>query len=446
MKKIENGMILRPVRRAHGGAHVVHNKNTADMPAVRIPTPERVTIAMRQHIGAPCVPLVKRGDYVTVGQKIGDSDKYVSSPVHASISGKVVSIDELEFPGGIRTQGVTIESDGEMKLCEDIHPPKINTYEDALKAARESGLVGLGGAGFPTHIKLDIRDKDVDTLIINAAECEPYITVDYRECIDNRQDILRGVHDLREIFGFKRVIIAAEDNKPLAFQSLSDIADTGENVNMMRLKSRYPQGAEKVLIYTVTGRKVPPGRLPADVGCVVMNVTSVGLFSRYLHTGKPLVSRSLTVDGDAITHPQNVRVPIGTRIRDVIDFCGGYQSAPYKLLMGGPMMGSALYTDDLPIIKNNNAILAFAHDPSKIKKTRACIRCGRCVQACPMNLMPTKIENLTRTGDASSLQACGADICMECGSCAYACPSGRPLVQYMRLAKNIIREAGVRNE
>lgn len=446
MKKIENGTILRPVRRAHGGARVVHNKNTADMPAVRIPTPERVVIAMRQHIGAPCVPLVKRGDYVTVGQKIGDSDKYVCSPVHASISGRVTGIEELEFPGGIRTQGVVIESDGEMKLCEDIRPPRIHTYEDALQAARDSGLVGLGGAGFPTHIKLDIRDKDVDTLIINAAECEPYITVDYRECIDNRLDILRGVHDLKEIFGFKRIIIAAEDNKPLTFKTLGDIADTGDNVNLMRLKSRYPQGAEKVLVYTVTGRKIPPGRLPADVGCVVMNVTSVGLFSRYLHTGKPLVSRSLTVDGDAVINPQNVRVPIGTRIRDIIDFCGGYKSEPYKLLMGGPMMGSALYTDELPIIKNNNAILAFAHDPAKIKKTRACIRCGRCVQACPMNLMPTKIENLTRTGDASALQACGADICMECGSCAYACPSGRPLVQYMRLAKNMIREAGVRNE
>ena len=446
MKKIKNGMVLRPVRRAHGGARVTHNKHTADMPAVRIPMPERVTIAMRQHIGAPCVPLVKRGDPVTVGQKIGDSDKFVCSPVHASVSGKVAAIEELEFPGGIRTQGIVIESDGEMTPCGDIQPPKIHTYEDALKAARESGLVGLGGAGFPTHIKLDIRDKDVDTLIINAAECEPYITVDYRECIDNRINILNGVHELKEIFGFKRVIIAAEDNKPLAFQSLSDIADTDGSVNLMRLKSRYPQGAEKVLIYTVTGRKVPPGRLPADVGCVVMNVTSVGLFSRYLHTGKPLVSRSLTVDGSAIAHPQNVRVPIGTRIRDVVDFCGGYTSTPYKLLMGGPMMGSALYTDELPVIKNNNAILAFAGDPSKIKKTRACIRCGRCVQACPMNLMPAKIEAFTHLNNADALRKCGADVCMECGSCAYACPSGRPLVQYMRLAKKILREEGTRNE
>lgn len=446
MKKLRSHAVLRPVRRAHGGVRVVHNKNTADMPAVRIPPPERVTIAMRQHIGAPCVPLVKRGDLVTVGQKIGDSDKFVCSPVHASVSGKVVGLEELEFPGGIRTQGVVIESDGEMKLCGEIHPPAIRTYEDALKAARESGLVGLGGAGFPTHVKLDIRDKDVDTLIVNAAECEPYITVDYRECMDHRLNILNGVHELREIFGFKRIIIAAEDNKPLAFRSLSDIADTHGSIHLMRLKSRYPQGAEKVLIETVTGRKVPPGRLPADVGCVVMNVTSVGLFSRYLHTGKPLVSRSLTVDGSAIAHPQNVRVPIGTSVRDVIDYCGGYRCEPYKLLMGGPMMGSALYTDQLPVIKNNNAILAFASDPSKIKKTRSCIRCGRCVQVCPMDLMPTKIEAYAHLNNAHALRMCGADVCMECGSCAYACPSGRPLVQYMRLAKSILREAGDHHE
>lgn len=446
MKTERPDQILSPAAHARGGVSVSHNKNTEELPAQRIPTPQTVTLAMRQHIGAPCVPVVKVGDHVKVGQLVGDSDKYVSSPVHASVSGKVAKITDLELPSGIRTQGVVIESDGEMALCDTLKPPKVDTYDDVLRAVRASGLVGLGGAGFPTHIKLDIKDKDVDTLIVNAAECEPYITVDYRECLDNSWDIFNGVYNLKEFFGFQRIIIAAEDNKPLAFETLKRIADhdidVGNTVRLMRLKSRYPQGAEKVLIRSVTGRKVPPGRLPADVGCVVMNVASVAFFSRYLKTGKPLVSRSLTVDGSAIANPQNVRAPLGTCIRDIVDFCDGYAREPYKVLMGGPMMGLALHDDHLPIVKNNNAILAFEHDSFKIKKELACIRCGRCVQVCPMRLMPTNIERFAKAANTEELRRIGVDVCMECGSCAYACPSGRPLVQYMRLAKQLVREAG----
>lgn len=439
--------VLTAVRKPRGGVSVSHNKNTADMEPVRMPSPEHVILPMQQHIGAPCTPMVKAGDAVAVGQVIGDSDKFVSAPIHASVSGKVSAVGECTLPSGTRVQSVTIESDGEMRLFEGVEPPTVNNREDFLRAVRASGLVGMGGAGFPTHVKLRVKpDKHIDTLIVNAAECEPFITVDYRECIDNSWDIMSGIFTIKEMLGIDEVIIAVEDNKPAAFEVLNRIAensnDVGDHVRLMALKSLYPQGAEKMMVQSATGRRIPPGKLPADVGCIVMNVGSVAFVSRYLKSGKPFVSRSITVDGSAIREPKNIRLPIGTRITDVIDFCGGYQTDVYKLLMGGPMMGIALADDSLPILKQNNAILAFASHSYHIKKERACIRCGRCVQVCPMSLMPTLIERYARVRDAENLSRIGVNVCMECGSCSYACPSGRPLVQYMRLAKSVVREAG----
>lgn len=444
-EKIEGA--LSPVANGHGGVHVSHHKNTSALEIVRMPIPERVILPMQQHIGAPCDPVVKVGDEVKVGQIIGDSDKFVSAPIHASVSGKVTAVGPVKLANGNMVPAVTIESDGQMTLSEDIKPPVINSRDDFLKAVRASGLVGLGGAGFPTHVKLAFKeDSGVDTLIINAAECEPFITVDHRECVDNSWDVLSGVYTLKEILGFKNVYIAIEDNKSDAFKMLqkvaADNADWDDSVKLVVLKSSYPQGAEKVMIQSVTGRCVPPGKLPSDVGCVVMNVASVSFLGRYLKTGKPLVSRSLTVDGSAIAEPKNIRVPIGTEISKIIEFCGGFKSEPYKVISGGPMMGMALADINVPLLKNNNAVLAFAQETVKVKPMRACIRCGRCVDACPMNLLPTKIETRAHLKDAEGLEKAGAMVCMECGSCAYACPSGRPLVQYMRLAKTVIREAG----
>lgn len=450
MKKTKNGGVLHAVKKPRGGVKVHHNKNTASMEVVRMPAPAKVYLPMQQHIGAPCTPVVKVGDVVSVGQVIGDSDKFVSAPIHATVSGKVVKIEEIQLPAGIKTQCVVIESDGEMREFEGIHPPKIDTREEFLQAVRASGMVGMGGAGFPTHVKLAFDpSKNIDTLVINAAECEPFITVDHRECLDNSEDIMDGVYTLLERFGFKQVIIAVEDNKPDVFEVLRNIADdqrdSEDRVKLMSLKSVYPQGAEKMMVQSATGRKVPPGKLPADVGCVVMNVTSVAFLSRYLKTGKPLVSRSITVDGTAITHPQNVRVPIGTPINEIIEFCGGYKGDVHKLLMGGPMMGLAVTNDSLPILKQNNAILAFCESKDyKIKPERDCIRCGRCAQVCPMSLMPTLIERYARVKDVDRLNTIGVNVCMECGSCAFSCPSGRPLVQYMRLAKSVVREAGAK--
>ncbi len=447
MAKAVKGGVLRAVKKVRGGVKVAHHKNTAELEVVRIPTPSKVVIPMQQHIGAPCEPVVKVGDEVAVGQLIGDSDKFVSAPIHASVSGTVTAIGDIKMPNGSVSKAVTIESDGEMRLWEGIKPPKVESREDLIKAVRASGLVGLGGAGFPTHVKLNFPpDKNIDTLVVNAAECEPYITVDYRECMENSWDILSGVYALKELLGFKQVIIAAEDNKPEAFKVLGKIADhdadIDDSVKLMVLESKYPQGAEKMMVQSATGRRVPPGKLPADVGCVVMNVASVAFISRYLKTGKPLVSRSLTVDGSAIAEPKNVRVPVGTDIGEIIDFCGGFKGEPCKILTGGPMMGLAIVGTDLPVLKQNNAILAFTADDAVLKPETDCIRCGRCVAACPMSLMPTNIVKAAKIKDVDALKRAGVTVCMECGSCAFACPAGKPLVQHMRLAKAILREEG----
>ncbi len=439
--------VLTAVKKVRGGVKVDHHKNTAEIEVVRIPTPSKVVIPMQQHIGAPCEPVVKVGDEVAVGQLIGDTDKYVSAPIYASVSGKVTAIGGVKLPNGSLVQAVTIESDGEMRLWDGIKPPRVESREDLIKAVRESGLVGLGGAGFPTHVKLNFpTDKNIDTLVINAAECEPFITVDYRECIENSWDILAGVYLLKEFLGFKKVVIAVEDNKPEAFKVLKNIADhkddIDDEVKLMVLESKYPQGAEKMMVQSATGKRIPPGKLPSDVGCVVMNVASVAFIARYIKTGKPLVSRSMTVDGSAIAEPKNVRVPIGTDIGELIDFCGGFKEEPCKIICGGPMMGQAIVGTDLPVCKQNNAILAFAKGDAVLKEETDCIRCGRCAIACPMSLMPTNIVRAANAKDPERLNQLGIMVCMECGSCAFACPAGKPLVQHMRLAKAILREEG----
>ena len=436
--------LIKPVKKVRGGVKVSHSKNTKEMPAKRISAPETVYLPMSQHIGAPCEPVIKVGDTVKVGQVIGDSDKYVSAPIHASVSGKVSAIKELRTATGAVAQTVIIENDGAMTEFEEIEPPKVETREDLIKAVRDSGAVGLGGAGFPTHVKLNFKqDIGIDTLIINAAECEPYITVDYRECLDNSAHVFNGIHLLKDMLGFKKCVIAVEDNKPEAIKILERIAsedDERDEIKVMPLKSKYPQGAEKMMVLSATGRKVPPGKLPSDVGCVVMNVTTTSFISKYLKTGKPLVSRSLTVDGTAVANPQNVRVPIGTEIEYIIQQCGGYCEDPVKIVTGGPMMGAAIVDTHRPILKNNNAILVLGKKDISIKKQTDCIRCGRCAKACPLSLMPTIIEKYAKVKDYAALKAAGTMVCMECGSCAYSCPAGRPLVQYMRNAKAVLRE------
>ncbi len=435
--------------RTHGGAAVPHHKNTWELPTATMPPPERVILPMQQHLGAPCVPTVKKGDTVFVGTVVGDSDAYVSAPVHASVSGTVEELTTVMLTGGQMTQAVVIRSDGKMEKDPAIYPPAaITTKEELAAAARSAGLVGLGGAGFPAHVKLNVPEgKQIDTLIVNVAECEPYVTSDHREALENGKNVLEGIYKVKEILEVQRVLIAVEDNKLDVIQRLSEIAndpqrDPLDQVRVLPLKSRYPQGAEKVLVQSCTGRKVPEGKLPADVGCLVMNIGSISFLASYMRTGMPLTLKRVTLDGSAIAHPQNVIVPVGTPIKDVVAFCGGYKAEPKKLIMGGPMMGVAITSDELPILKQNNAILAFDAREAALRQPTACIRCGRCVAACPMQLMPTKLEQAAERKDVEALQSLHVMTCMECGCCSFSCPAGRRLVQAIQLGKSYVRKAG----
>ncbi|MBQ9413514.1 MAG: electron transport complex subunit RsxC [Clostridia bacterium] len=411
-----------------------------------MPAPDQVILSMAQHIGPPCKPTVKVGDAVAVGQVVGDSDQLFAAPVHASVSGTVSALTEITMPNGSKAAAVVIDSDGEMRPFEGLTPPEVNNHAQFLAAVRASGLVGLGGAGFPTHVKLNPKNlQAIDTLIINADECEPYITADYRECIENSWDVISGVQTIMEFLDTAQVIIAIEANKPKAIEELSRIAEkvTTEERKVMvkKLPAFYPQGAEKVLIAQTTGRKVPPGKLPADVGCVVMNVTTIAALSRFLKTGMPLVEKRVTIDGSAVKEPKNVIVPLGTPIEKVIEFAGGLQCPAEKVLMGGPMMGTALVDRSLPILKQNNAILALSREDAALPEASACIRCGKCVAACPMNLVPPTLAIAQQLGDVDTLNKRGIMTCMECGCCAFSCPAFRPLVQIMRLGKDLVRAA-----
>ena len=431
--------------RTPGGAKVPHHKNTTDSQSVIMPSPKMVTIPMQQHIGAPCKPVVAVGDTVYVGTVIGDNDAFVCAPIHSSVSGTVKSIAPITLPGGACTQAVVIESDGLDTPDPALAPVQVESIEDFLKAVRQSGLVGLGGAGFPAHVKLNVpKDKNIDTLLINCAECEPYITADNREVIENSWAVMSGVYSVLEILGIERVIIGIENNKPEAIKILKEIADNEkydpeDKVRVLPLKASYPQGAEKVLIKACTGREVPAGKLPADAGCIVMNVTSVAFLSDYLKTGMPLTKKRLTVDGSAVKEPKNVIVPIGTSINEVIEFCGGYKTEPKKILMGGPMMGLAISDDTLPVLKQNNAILAFDEKEAKLSEATDCIRCGRCVSACPMRLVPTKLCADIKLKDFEGMKKHQIMTCMECGSCAFSCPAHRHIVQTIRMGKGMLR-------
>lgn len=432
--------------KATGGVHAPHRKYTATLETVEMPAPALLTIPMSQHLGAPCVPTVAVGDHVLKGQVIGDSDKPVSAPIHSGVSGTVKAITEIVLPGGRTSQAVVIENDGENTLCEGIEPPVVENHADFIKAVRASGLVGLGGAGFPTHIKLNPKNLDeIDTIIINAAECEPYLTADYRECMEHPWDILSGVQAVLEYLDAKRAIVAIEKNKPQAIAELSRIAQTvsttGREILVKGLPAQYPQGAEKVIIAACTGRRVPAGKLPADVGCVVMNVTSVSFLARYLKTGMPLMSKRVTVDGSSVAHPKNLRVIIGTSAKDVFEFAGGLKDEPKKLIMGGPMMGQVMLSDEVPVIKNTNGLLALSEEDVKLIAPSACIRCGKCVSVCPMHLMPPSVARALERRHVEAMERLGVMSCMECGCCAYSCPAHRPIAQTMRLAKDVMRNA-----
>ena len=338
-------------------------------------------------------------------------------------------------------KAIVIESDGQITLSEEVQPPSISSKEDLLKAIRESGLVGIGGAGFPSHVKLNPKDPaKVDTLLVNAAECEPYITSDYRQCMEGADDVLFSVKTIMKYLDIKKAFIGIETNKPAAISLFEEKTSGEEGIGVIPLKAKYPQGAEKVLIYASTGRVVYEGQLPADAGVIVFNVSTLGKMAKFLKTGMPLVSKTVTVDGNAVNEPKNVDVPVGTSIKDVIDFCGGYKGEAKKIIMGGPMMGVSMENDAFPIIKNTNAILAFNAELAQKKTTSACIRCSRCIKACPYDLMPVNLERAYERRDVETLTNLRVNLCMECGCCEYVCPAGRKLVNVHKLSKQLLRE------
>ena len=427
--------ILRPAVRIHGGTRLPHFKHTAEYETVMMPPPKEVRIPLSQHIGAPAEPVVAAGDKVYVGTLIAKAGGFVSAPVHASVSGTVKKIEAGH---------IVIESDGEMTKDPELKPYPINSREDVSAAAEACGLVGLGGAGFPTKVKLIIKDTvPIDTLIINGAECEPYITSDYRECMENYNDVMEGVYLLKEKLGVPKVIICVEANKPKAIEKLYEIAtdkrDDDDTVKLMKLPTSYPQGAEKVLIYSATGRKVPAGKLPSDVGCIVMNITSVATLYRFITTGLPLVSKRITVDGTAVKEPKNIIAPIGTPIKEILEFADGVTEDAGEIIMGGPMMGIDIFDPNAVLEKRNNAITVM-REPARPDPVTPCIHCDRCASSCPMNLYPARVEGAIRHGYYDALESMNVSYCMECGSCSYVCPAKRPLTQVMRLAKAELRK------
>ena len=407
-----------------------------------MPLPSKIVLSMGQHIGAPASPAVAKGDQVYVGTIVGKSGGFVSSDIHSGVSGTVSEITTITAPNGATQTAVVIVPDGEQKVDPAIAPPEVTDYKSFVDAIRASGLVGLGGAGFPTAVKLSPKNLDeIDTLLINGAECEPYITSDNRCFLEDTHHVLGGIKAVMKYLNIPKCIIGIEGNKPEAIAKMKAAIDA-PGIEVKQLPCRYPQGAEKVLIENCTGREVPFPGLPSDVGVIVMNVTSVAFVSKYLETGMPLTTKRLTVDGDIVKQPKNAEVIIGTPIQELLDFCGGLTAEPGKILYGGPMMGTCVADLSQPILKNNNAVLAFSEKLARLPKKTNCIHCGRCVNACPLGLAAKDIVKAYDNGNVELLQELNADLCMSCGTCSFVCPAKRPLAPSIALAKIMMKNGG----
>ncbi len=428
--------MLKAIKKFKGGIHPPEHKRTADHESEVLPIPERVIIPMRQHIGAECTPTVAKGDYVYVGQIIGDSKAPLSVPIHASVSGTIEAVRLEPAANGERILSVIIKSDGLQTPSPDLKPVTTREPEAMIQAIRDCGLVGLGGAGFPTYFKLKPPKGDkFDVLLINGAECEPYITSDYREMVENPIQIIKGINLALEMTGIERAIIGIEDNKQRAIDRLIKAAEHDPHIDVMSLRTRYPQGGEKQLIYAMTGREIPQGKLPSSIGVLVLSVNTVSYFAEYFETGMPLVKRRITVDGNCIKNPKNLWVPVGTFIKEVFDFCGGFVEEPAKIIMGGPMMGVSQIAPENTVLRQTNALLALSTKEINTQHESACIRCGRCTRACPMGLQPFAINQLVMNEFYEEAAKMHLMNCIECGSCVYVCPASRYLVQSFRMGK-----------
>ena len=431
-----------------GGVHPKENKWYAEEQKVQpFPEPDLLVIPMSQHIGAPCKPLVKKGDSVTVGQKIGDNQG-LCVPVHASVSGTVKAVEMRPHSSGMTCMSVVIQNDHLGTLCEDIKPrtqEEVDKLSDTqlMDIIREAGIVGMGGATFPTHVKLSSGLGKVDTIIVNVSECEPYIVADDRLCQEYPDEMIKGLQVIMKILNLNAAHIGIEDNKPAAIKALKFAIDPRSGIVVDVLPAKYPQGAEKQLIQAITGRQVPSGGLPAAVGCAVFNAATCKAIYDAVYEGMPLVRRIVTVSGDIVMEPKNLMVPIGTSFNDLLEAVG-HRENPYKVLSGGPMMGAAQFDLSVPVIKGSNAVTILGSKNRFRAAEPHCIRCGKCIDACPMRLMPLKMYSAQREGDLDELKKQNLMDCIECGCCAYTCPATIPLVQAFRAGKQQLRDAAAK--
>lgn len=420
-----------------GGVHPNDNKShTCAKPIEQLAPPLELVYPIIQHIGAPCVPCVAVGDYVKMGQKIADSEAFVSSPIHSSVSGTVKAIEKRAVPNGTMVESIIIENDFQ-DTPEDFKPIDYTSVapDDIPALVREAGVVGMGGATFPTHVKLTPpADKKIDTVIINGAECEPYLTSDHRIMLETPDEVILGLKIMLYRFGITNGHIAIEENKPDAIAIMKNKCEA-EGISVDVLKKKYPQGGEKQLIYAVTKRTVPVGKLPADVGVVVVNTDTATAIARKFKYGTPLMRRIVTVAGTPLTKQTNYNVRIGTSVDYIIEQNGGFKEEPKKVIMGGPMMGMPQFRLDVPIIKGTSAILCLNEKEAQIPDESPCIRCGKCVEHCPMNLMPLYLSEFAKKDDMDSCEKYGITACLECGCCSFECPAKRHLVQNIRIGK-----------
>ncbi len=436
------------------GIYLKENKGFSEGERIRrISPPGKVVLPLAQHIGAPCEPLVEKGEMVKKGDKIADSSSFVSSPIHASISGKVISIERMLHPAGSRVTAIVIKREDEHEheerqiRYEDNEEPYLSSLkaEDIRAGIREAGIVGLGGAAFPTHVKLSPpKDKPIDTIILNGCECEPYLTSDHRTMLERTEDCIYGLKVIIKAAGAESGYVAIERNKPQAIALFRDKLKYENNIKVVALKTKYPQGGEKMLIKAVLNREVPwvtsdggalrPG-LPMDVGVIVNNVGTAVAIAEAIKWGRPLLERVVTVTGSAVKKPSNLLVCLGTPFSHIMDECGGFKEDVGKIIMGGPMMGINQYTLDIPVIKGTSGILVLTKREAAFREEKVCIKCARCIDHCPMSLLPTSLVRLVKGGRWDSLEEQNINECIECGCCAYVCPSKIPLVHFIKLGK-----------
>lgn len=423
-----------------GGLHIPDCKNTRSLPIVKMPSPEKVYIPMQQHIGAPAIPLVAKGDTVKMGQVIGDFENGLSCPVHASVSGTVCDIEMRHSENGTgKTAYIVIENDFNNTTDESLKPYGGDIFsassDEIIKIVRRAGICGQGGAAFPTYAKIQSAIGKAKEIIINCAECEPYITENHRLMLEESEKIMGGARILMHATCAEHMTVAVENNKKDAADVMKKHADDYPYVDVTLLKTKYPQGDERQLMYAIKGVELSSGKLPADVGCVIFNAETCVSVYNAVYYGIPLINTYFTVDGDAINEPKNILAPIGTRIADVISFCNGTKENLAKIVSGGPMMGKALWDENSVVMKNTSALL-FLSDKTQDNKIGSCIHCGRCVGVCPMHLMPNYLAQFSSAKDNESAEKFGLLSCVECGSCTYICPGNVPIVQYIRSAKS----------